>query len=77
MKQGWKVWGLGDDRIVERQPVKVGRLHDGSQVGSPSASIASNITEIAARVGLTRQTVLRIKSDTESAYNRVGRWDGQ
>lgn len=34
----------------------------------------SNITEIAARVGLTRQTVLRIKSDPESAYHRVGRW---
>ena len=37
----------------------------------------SNITEIAARVGLTRQTVLRIKSDPESAYHRVGRWGGQ
>ena len=34
----------------------------------------SNLTEIAARVCLTRQTVLRIKSDPESAYKRVGRW---
>jgi DNA invertase Pin-like site-specific DNA recombinase len=35
----------------------------------------SNITEIAAHVGLTRQTVLRIKSDPESAYERVERWN--
>ena len=69
--------GVGDDHIVERQPVRVGRLHDGSQVASPSATIASNITEISARVGLTRQAVLRIKSDPESAYHRVGRWGGQ
>lgn len=41
---------------------------------SACLATTSNITEIAARVGLTRQTVIRIKSDTESAYERVGRW---
>ena len=35
----------------------------------------SNVTEVAARVGLKRQTVLRIKENPESAYERVGRWD--
>ena len=34
----------------------------------------SNTTEIATRVGLTRQTVLRIKDSPESAYERIGRW---
>jgi putative DNA-invertase from lambdoid prophage Rac len=36
----------------------------------------SNVTAVAVRVGLKRQTVLRIKENPESAYERVGRWDG-
>jgi hypothetical protein len=36
----------------------------------------SNVTEVAVRVGLKRQTVLRIKENPESAFERVGRWAG-
>lgn len=35
----------------------------------------SNVTAVAVRVGLKRQTVLRIKENPESAYERVGRWN--
>lgn len=35
----------------------------------------SNVTDVAVRVGLKRQTVLRIKENPESAHERVGRWN--
>lgn len=35
----------------------------------------TNVTEVADRAGLSRQTVLRIKESPENAYARIGRWD--